>query len=89
MDEKIRARMAKATQAMMERMTAAGWIQSARDNRGLLIEWTESGAKASKEFRVLFDKLGTEMSADELAAFMHIIDTMSPGGTDAATKHKL
>jgi hypothetical protein len=77
--------MVKATQSTLERMTSAKWVQTARNEKGLLIEWTAEGTEAAKQFRVLFDKLGSELSADELGALLTIIDTMSPGGTDAAT----
>jgi hypothetical protein len=71
-----------ATQAVLERMTGAGWIQSAMNQKGLLIEWTESGKEAAKQFGALFDKLGRDMHPMEWLAFTGIIDDMSPGGID-------
>jgi hypothetical protein len=71
-----------ATKAVLERMTRAGWIQSAMNQKGFVIEWTESGKQAAKQFGALFDKLGRDMNPIEWIAFTGIIDDMSPGGID-------
>jgi len=47
--------MIHANDSVLARMTKAGWIQSARNDSGLLIEWTEAGGDASRKFRELFD----------------------------------
>jgi hypothetical protein len=69
--------------AMLERMTRAGWLESARNKQNFVIRWTELGAEAATEFGILFDKLGPDLSAHELIALLHILDSMSPGGTDS------
>ncbi len=68
----------------------AGWISGiAHNERGLIIEWTEPGGGATKQFRTIFDQLGDPMSAIELAAFLSILDTMSPGGTSEAESARI
>ena len=84
-----KARMEKALESILDRLTQAGWIESARNRKGLLINWTAKGTESAKQLRMLFDQLGDEMFADELAALLNIIDTMSPGGTSEATENKL
>lgn len=68
----------------------AGWISGVAYNRkGIVLEWTELGTNSTKQFRGLFNQLGKEMFADELAAFLVILDTMSPGGTEQAESARI
>jgi DNA-binding PadR family transcriptional regulator len=76
----------KLTERVLDRMVRAGWLKGyARDAKGLVIEWTPKGKDAAIQFRGLFDQLGDEMSAPELAVLLNTIDNMSPGGTADAT----
>lgn len=71
-----------ALEIMLDRMVQAGWIPAyARSKNQLLLKWTAEGAQAAKNFRVLFDKLGDNISADELAALLVVLDFYSPGST--------
>lgn len=79
-------------ESMLSRMVIAGWISGYGidvKNRGLLLEWTDKGTASCKQFRSLFEQLGEKIYADELAAFLTILDDMSPGGTDHAPRHKV
>jgi hypothetical protein len=78
-----RKRLEEAAESMLERMTIAGWIESARNRQNLVIRWTQSGIEASRQVGILFNKLGPDIGAYELAALLNIVESLSPGGSES------
>lgn len=89
LDPEVDAYLKRVLDSVLERLTAAGWIQSARDAKSLLIEWTPKGREQAILLRGILNQLGDKLYADELASLLNIIDRMSPGGTDEAAKRAI
>lgn len=83
-DPEMEAYLARVLASVLDRLTAAGWIQSARNAQGLLIEWTPKGRAEAIRLREILNQLGDKLYADELASLLNIIDRLSPGGDEAA-----
>ena len=63
---------------VLEQMTLAGWIHEfGNTSAGVGLRWTDKGHAAAKQFRDLFDALGSQMTGEELVVLNIIIDTMS------------
>jgi DNA-binding MarR family transcriptional regulator len=89
MSQEDRERMQQIGAAVLERMTKAGWIESARNKTGVLIEWTPAGNEAAKQLGSLFSQLGDDLNAEELVVLRSFIETMSIGGGADAEENRV
>lgn len=88
-DPEDREEMQAAMISMLERLTAAGWLQSARGRGQVLVEWTDAGTEAAHQFRTLFDQLGDPLTMQEASALLVLLDGMSPAGGESSERHQL
>ncbi len=73
----------RALGAVLEKLTSAGWLESARDANNFAINWTELGKDAAMKLGILFRTIrAQEMNAIELSQLVEVIESMSPGGSD-------